>query len=437
MTELDTERRGWVEAACRRLDRDRLRQLVIEMTAIPSPTGEERPLAEFLVGRLAEAGLEASYQQIDRQQGNALARRRGNGSGPDLLLYAPIDTHISGDPDEDLPWAGTELRPDMRLEPYVQDDFVIGLCAENPKGYAAAIVAAAEAINRTDLPLRGDLMVGFGSGGMPTNRRPGMDRYNAGQGNGCAFMLEQGFRGDFAVIAKGGWAVAWEEVGLCWFRIRVAGIMNYVGTRNRFDHKNPIIQAAKLIEGIERWLPQYRANNTSGLVAPEGSIGAIEGGWKYKPSFVPAHCDLYMDLRISPRTEPGDAYRQLRAAVREICADDPDLDAEVDMILSIPGGTTAPDNWIIQSAVRAWEQIEGREHVDRTNTSGATDANILRGHGIPTARIGMPTPASPLPFGNTFSMGTVEVEGMMQLARCLIHIAVDTCTRTPEEVGAN
>lgn len=275
---MEAERQGWIEAACDRLDRDRLRQLVVEMTAIPSPTGEERALAEFLVARLAAADLDAAYQQIDVDQGNAVARQTGDGSGADLLLYAPIDTHIAGDPDEDLPWAGEELRADMRIDPFVQDDFVIGLCAENPKGYAAAIVAAAAAIKGADIPLCGDLMVGLGSGGMPTNRRPGLDRYNTGQGNGCSFMLAQGFRSDFAVIGKGGWAVAWEEVGLCWFRIRVAGIMNYVGTRNRFDHRNPIIQAAKLIDGIERWLPQYRADHTSGLVAPEGSIGAIEAG---------------------------------------------------------------------------------------------------------------------------------------------------------------
>ena len=429
------DRQHWIETACALLDRERLRQLAFEMTAIPSPTGEERPLAEYLVARLKASGLEAAYQPIDPEQGNATARRRGDGSGPDLLLYAPIDTHISGDPEEDLPWAGSELRADMRLQPYVEDDFVIGLCAENPKGYAAAVVAAAEAIERACVPLRGDLMVGLGAGGMPTSRRPGRSRHNAGHGNGCSFMLERGFRGDFAVIAKGGWAVAWEEVGLCWFRIRVAGILNYVGTRNRFDHLNPIVQATKIIDGIERWLPGYRARHTSGLVAPEGSFGAIEAGWTHKPSFVPANCDLYMDLRVSPRTEPADALGELREAVAELCAGDPELDAEVEMILAIPGASTAPDSWIVRSAVEAWEAVAGARHADRTNTSGATDANILRGRGIPTARIGMPPPLRPPPFGNTFSMGTVEVEGMMQLARCLVRIAVDTCTRSRAEVG--
>ena len=75
--------------------------------------------------------------------------------------------------------------------------------------------------------------------------------------------------------------------------------------------------------------------------------------------------------------------RELRGAVAELCAGDPELDAGVEMILAIPGGTTAPDNWIVRSAVRAWEEVADARHVDRTNTSGATDANILRGRGIP------------------------------------------------------
>ena len=60
------------------------------------------------------------------------------------------------------------------------------------------------------------------------------------------------------------------------------------------------------------------------------------------------------------------------------------------MILSIPGSFTDPKNWIVQSCMRAWEFVEKQKHLPRTGTSGATDANILRAAGIPTARLGMP-----------------------------------------------
>ena len=110
------------------------------------------------------------------------------------------------------------------------------------------------------------------------------------------------------------------------------------------------------------------------------------------------------------------------------------LEVDGEMILAIPGATTPPDSWIIKSSVRAWEAVAGRPHAPRPGTSGATDANILRGRGIPTARLGMPPPRSP-PYENTFSMGVVELDGMVELTKCLVRIAIDTCGRSRADVG--
>jgi acetylornithine deacetylase/succinyl-diaminopimelate desuccinylase-like protein len=429
------EQSRWLDAALAELRRERIAEIAAAMTAIPSPTGQERPLAETLAGMMAASGLDARCQPIDSDQANALARCRGSGDGADLLLYAPIDTHIAGSSEEDVPWIGPEVRRDMRPEPIIEDGLIIGLCAENPKGYAACVIAAAEAVARSGVPLRGDLMVGLGAGGMPTNKRPGLQRFNAGQGSGCSFMLEQGFVPDFAIIAKPGWAVAWEEVGLSWFRIQVRGLLNYTGQRHLLAHKNPIVDAAKVIQGLEAWFPEYTRRHTSGLVEPQGSIGAIEGGWPHKPSFVPAACNLYVDLRLSPRTTPAEVRRELLEALRVIAAANPGLELNCEMILAIPGHATAPDNWIIESSIRAWEIVAQRPHEPRKRTSGATDAAILRGRGIPTARIGMPPPRRPVPYQNTFSMGVVEIDGMLDLASCLVRIAIDTCTRSRAETG--
>ncbi|MSQ72273.1 MAG: deacylase [Betaproteobacteria bacterium] len=432
---LTDEQNRWLDASIAHIDRDKLGALVADMVAIPSPTGKERPLAEFLAERLKQNGLDGSCQQIDAEQANAVGRHRGSGDGADLLLYAPIDTHLTGDPGEDLPWAGPSMRPDMQPIATTTDGLVIGLCAENPKGFASCVIAAAEAVVRAGVPLRGDLLVGLGAGGMPTNMPAGSGRYNTGQGNGCSFMLEQGFRADFAVIAKGGWAVAWEEVGLAWFRIRVHGDLGYTGLRRRLHNRNPIVLVARLIEGLEAWFPEYTRMNTSGLVEPEGSIGAIEGGWTHKPTFIPAACDIYLDLRLSPRTDPMAARAQLLAALERIKAGEPGLELSCEMLLAIPGASTPQDNWIIESGIRAWEAVAGQAHVPRTGTSGATDANILRGRGIPTARIGMPPPRRPVPYAGTFSMGVVELDGMVELTKCLVRIVIDTCTRTRPELG--
>lgn len=433
MIALDRVQQGHVTAAWALIDPARVSELVAEMVDIPSPTGEEAPLAEWLVETLAGAGLEASYQAIDDHQANAVGRLRGRGDGEDLLLYAPIDTLTVGDPAEDVPWIGRELRTDMRPRAVVDGDYVLGLGASNPKGHAAAVIAAAEAIARAELPLRGDLIVGLGAGGMPTNGRltRGLTRRNAGQGVGCSFMLEQGVWADHALISKPGWAVAWEEVGLCWFEVRVHGTFSYVGSRHRMAYRNPIVHAGKVIAGLERWFPTYTERHTDGLVAPQGIVASIESGWPRMASVTPSMCRFVVDLRTSPRSDPAGVRREFQAALDEIVEANPELELECDMVLSIPGTHTPEDAPVVVAAKRAWEEIAGRPHEAIVATSGATDANILRSRGLPTARIGMDRIGAdaPMPLDFPSGMNVVDTREAVKLTRHIVHTAVALCTR--------
>ena len=430
---------AWVNAAWSRVSVDALGRLVSDLTSIPSPTGEERELAEFIVEYARASGLSARYQPIDDRQGNAVATYGSPGDGPDLLLYAPIDTLTTGIEEEDVPWVGSSLRLDMRPRADHLGDWVIGLGASNPKGHAACVLAAAIAVVQAEVPLRGTLLVGLGAGGMPTNKRPTdrVERYNAGQGSGCSFMLEQGVHADFAIIAKPGWTVDYEEVGLCWFRIDVHGTFSYAGSRHRIAYRNPIVEATKVIAGLEEWFIQYSSVNASGLVCPQGNIGAIEGGWQRTASLSPATCRLLVDLRISPRTTPMDAKRQFQSAIAAISRKHPELELTWEMVLAIPGTTTPPENWIVQSCVRSWEAIEERPHTNAEMTSGATDANILRHRGVPTARIGMPKVADPNGHEVDFPLGmnAVDPREMNRLTRLIVRSVIDTCTRARVQVG--
>ena len=60
------------------------------------------------------------------------------------------------------------------------------------------------------------------------------------------------------------------------------------------------------------------------------------------------------------------------------------------MYAAYPGSYTDPQNWIVQSAMRGWEFVEGTTHHAVTGTSGQTDASALRHLGIPTVRLGYP-----------------------------------------------
>lgn len=101
------------------------------------------------------------------------------------------------------------------------------------------------------------------------------------------------------------------------------------------------------------------------------------------------------------------------------------------MVLSIPGTQTPEDAPVVAAAKAAWEESVGRLHEPITGTSGATDANILRSRGLPTARIGMDRigPDAPLPLDFPSGMNVVDIREAHRLTRTLVHAAIALCTQ--------
>jgi len=432
---LSSEQQKWLDRALECVDDDALLRLVQDMINVPSPTGDEKALAQFLVAFMKDRGLDAFYQEIDEHRGNSLARLSGSGDGPDLLLYGHLDTSFTGRDEDDYPVVGDTPRPDLRPAARIDGDLVTGLGVSNPKGADACAIMAVDAVRMAGVPLRGNVTVGLAVGGIHKRPIRGVHRAYTGRaylgfGIGCEFMLKHGVRADFCISTKPGYSVIWEEPGECWFAIRFDGSLAYTGVRHLYPYRNPIADAANVIQGLEAWFPEYTRRNTRGQIAPQAAVSAIEAGWPFKPEFVPGICTLYVDLRTNARTDPLDVKRQLDAAIAEICKAHPGIRLTCDMVLSAPGSRTDPDNWIIQSCLRAWEAIEKRSHVFARETSGTTDGNVLRTWGIPTARLGLPgiVDADRPPM-----FDACRVEDLRRLTRCYVHALIDTCTRSREQ----
>src|ERR671916_61695 len=113
-------------------------------------------------------------------------------------------------------------QPDFDLPPRRADGKVIGLGAENPKGFAAAGIAAFEALARAGYRPSGDLSLVLAGGSMPVIGRPGLYG-QVGHGAGIRQVISTETRPDAAIVLKPGWSVLHEEVGLARFRITVRG----------------------------------------------------------------------------------------------------------------------------------------------------------------------------------------------------------------------
>lgn len=420
-----------VDAVLSRITEERLRAAVHAVVDVPSPTGREAPLAHLLADRLAAAGYEATAQHLDATQANAVGRRRGSGDGEDVLLYAPIDTLTTGQEELDVPWVGPRLRDDMRPAARDEGPYVSGLGAGNPKGHAACVLVLAEALAETTPDLAGDVVVGFGAGGMPTNAVEAPDypcRANTGHGVGASFLLERGWYADHAVIAKPGDFVAHEEVGLAWFEIGVPGTHTYVGSRHRLPYRNPVVVAAEVTLRLERWLADYPARHRTATAAPQGVIGAVAGGWERMLAVTPALCRLRLDLRVAPGETPLAIRRELRTFLDHV-GRELDVELGLDLVVAVPPSHTPPSAPVVGTAIAAWERTHGRGHLPLGDNSGATDSNILRARGIPTVRVGMPkvaTDALDVDPAQDFARGmnTVDVRAMRHLCEVLARTAV-------------
>ena len=425
------------------IDRDRLAELCRALVDVPSPTGDEGTLAQLIADLLVACGAEGRVQPLDDRQANAWGRLRATtaGDGATVMLYSPIDTMTTGDPRHDLPHVAADFDPHLLPHAVIDDGRVVGLGAMNPKGHAACILAAIEAIATSGVELEGDVIAAFGAGGMPTNSLPELDgapqRHHTGQGVGCSFLIEQGVWADAAVIAKSGWAISWEEVGLAWCDVTVRGTHAYVGARHLIPYRSAIADAAAVVQFLEAWFVErahrWSAEHPDSHVEPQGIVAAISGGWQRMAAFTPAEVTVRVDMRLPPGQTPLDARRELAGALAPLASDGIDLDVE--LVMGVSGSRTEPGHWIVRTAVEAWEAETGEQHMPARRTSGATDANILRNRGIPTVRVGLPKSigpdGSPIAFGP--GMNTVDVDALVMLTKYLVRVAL-TATATKAEL---
>ena len=86
-----------VDKAVDQVNRDRLVSLTIDLTNIPSPTGEESEIARAYLDTLSDAGLTASLQAIGDDRYNAVGILEGRGGGKSLMFNGHLDTSFGND----------------------------------------------------------------------------------------------------------------------------------------------------------------------------------------------------------------------------------------------------------------------------------------------------------------------------------------------------
>ena len=434
-----------IDAALANLREDDIVQLACDLINISSPRGEEEGAARFLTDYMKGAGFDARFDSFEGTRGNSIGTLHGKGEGPVLLFNGHLDTTFVGDPQDDYGVVGGESHPwywTFFPKATVQDGRIYGLGAINMKSQIASYVIAAKAVKEAGIDLLGDVVVTAVSGETECAPVVGVHRAfvggkYSGSAIGAEWLLKHGGHADYVVCAEAtNCQVNNENSGYCWFRIRVRGEMGYGDRRAGYD--NAVSKLPTVIQAIDKWAPQYKADNSKGFITPEVIVGAVDGGWPFLPAMGPAVAHLYIDTRLHPEVPPLSVKRELEGVMREAEALNPKLKGkwDIEMYMSNIGASTDPEHEFVKAMERAYERATGVPYNEVPRhpwlSNYWADSNVWRKVGTPAVTLG----GGLITVGNEYAGARlVDIPDLTKSARIYVAAIVERCMSTREELG--
>jgi len=346
------------------LDAQTLCQDLLRMDTT-NPPGNERPAAEYLAGKLAEAGYEPVLLDSAPQRTNLVVRRRGTGAAPPLLLTAHLDV-VEAYPEywDHPPFSGE-----------IADGCLWGRGAIDMKNMAAMSAAVMRRLARDNAQLSRDVIFAA------------VADEEAGCDHGSRFLVENHrelVEAEYAIGESGGFSlhigtatfypVQVAEKGLCWVRARVRGEPGH-GSMPRDDSAvvklgeaiarlgaarlpvHPTRQVRDFLQAIAarqpavvqpllkiltnphllpRLLPlvpdKSVARGMSAVLSNTASPTVVRAGAKI--NVIPNEAEVQIDGRTLPGQSDDDFLRELRAVLGP--------DVELEVIKSAPPVVTEP-----------------------------------------------------------------------------------------------
>lgn len=364
----------------------------MDLAAIPSPTGEEAELADFIVEWFAERGIATHRQEVEEGRGNAVGIVRGRGSGPSIMFNGHMDTlTMGGHEDVRVPPAPVSVMP-----PRIDEGVLYGTGMDNMKSALAAIMGAAGAVHESSVALQGDVIVAAVAGEIglgPVDQYQG--RNYRSKGVGTRFLLTHGILSDYAVVADTShFGLTWAQCGVVYAKISTSGRALYTPFTRRVsdprESDNAIIKMTKIVEALERWGAEYEEKNIysfgGGEIRPKVSIGAIAGGAPFRASNSPPSCSIYVDVRIPPNRLPIEIQREMTAALQ-----DADIDYSMELFVSQRGYEHTDVEPLVDAVRESHRLVRGTPPptIDPSEASMWTDTNLYYEAGIPAVKFGI------------------------------------------------
>lgn len=263
-----------------------------------SATPGERELADFMVQRMRQIGLEAELTPVPGDRVNAIGRWRGTGSGPgcSLLFNGHLDTNPATEGWTVDPWGGV-----------YDQQFIYGIGVSNMKAGDAAYYCAVKTLRDQGVRLAGDVVLTYVVGELQG-------------GIGSVAAIAQGVKADYFINAEPTDVQALTmHAGSFVFLIELTGSTRHLSKRE---------EAADAISAGCWLVPRINAMKFSGALSEEhrsinrAHVGVMRGGlgrdmleWR-----VPQVAD-FVRILGSARYAPGQTQEGVLVDLRALLDD--------------------------------------------------------------------------------------------------------------------
>ncbi|MFQ5933790.1 MAG: M20 family metallopeptidase [Dehalococcoidia bacterium] len=402
-----------------RIDRDSgaMLDLLARLVKIPSFKNEETPVARFLASYLRRRGYQVELQEVEPGRFQTIATLKGAGGGKSLMFNGHIDIDELARGWKRDPWT-----------PTIEGDRMYGAGTFNMKGGVAAMIAAAEAIRKTRVPLRGDIVLACVVGEL------------AG-GEGTVHMLEQGVRTDAAIVTEpfGADAVGTVHTGIVHMAIHTYG---------HSKHLSDLTGAVDAIEKMEKVTKALRSTKMTYTpradlpAMPKLQVGGIIGGRgpEYDlvdPYLISDFCTVIVDVHFVHSQTVDSILADIRRTLEPLVTEDPDLKYEIE--IPVPRSFKSSrwlvmdpfdiptDHPFVQTVVKHYAQVVGSPPrnvgaVIPLSYSGDDTCHLWK-RGIPCVLYG----PGGVYAGEEEPDNYVLISEMVRSAKVLAHTALEFC----------
>lgn len=369
--------------------RDYIIEFLQKIISIPSVTGDEGPIQDYLGDYLDNLGLEVDkwetdWEELKKHPGyrpvavgyegrpNIVATLKGTGGGRSLLLNGHVDVIPIGRKEgwSQEPWGGK-----------IEDGLLYGRGAADMKSGVAAHIMAVECMLDAGLKPKGDILVNLV-----------IDEELSGHGSLDTVM--RGYKADGGISGEtSGLAVQPACIGRIWFEIMIFG--KAAGIQQHREGVSGIELGMKICKAVQD-LEDIRMATVTHPLYPDiiDTLACIVGSFSSGnyPSAFPDTCLLTGSMATVPSEDHEGVKQSLVDHIANAAAEDPwmkDHPPEVRFVGFDAQASQIPeDDPIVTTLIKNYKELMGRDP-EISGRQGAADTRFLNTYGeTPTVIFG-------------------------------------------------